>query len=53
VAVLGVISASGVILTTGEAEISCVRVGDFNPLRVGVNVNVRVGVIGVTVGMGV
>lgn len=50
----GVINTTGgVALRTGVAVSSNVGVGDFIPTNVGVNVKVRVGVIGVAVGMGV
>ena len=54
VAVPGVINTTGGVgLTLGVAVSSGVGVGDFIPTRVGVKVNVRVGVIGVAVGTGV
>ena len=52
-AVLGVINASGVVLTTGVSVMICVGVGDFNPTCVGVKVKVNVGGAGVAVGLGV
>lgn len=53
VAVFGVIKARGVTLTTVVGVVSCVGVWDFKPTRVGVDVNVDVGVMGVAVGTGV